>query len=107
MTGTSDGASMLAVLWSVCVVVMMLSLRVVGVPAGRGAGCRLVQFGEHGIEPLVALLGLTSIALDPLRHEVEHLRLQVDGTPLRLSAPADQPGVLEYSQVLRDRLQAD
>ena len=38
--------------------------------------------GQDGVQALVALLGLAAVALDPGGHQVEHLRLQVDGTPL-------------------------
>ena len=45
------------------------------------------------------------VPLDPLRHEVEHLRLQVHRAALCLPAAADQAGVLEHLQVLGDGLE--
>ena len=47
------------------------------------------------------------VALDPLRHQVEHVRLEVARPPLRVPAAADQPGVLEHPEVLGHGLQRD
>src|SRR5690606_16738134 len=44
---------------------------------------------EDGVEAPVALLRLPAVSLDPLGHEVEDLRLQVDRVPPRPPA-ADQ-----------------
>ena len=61
---------------------------------------------QHGVEAREALLGLPAVALDPLRHEVEHLGFQVHGSSLRLPGPRHQAGVLEHLEVLGDGLQA-
>ena len=41
-------------------------------------------------------LGPAAVALDPLRHEVEHLGFQVDRATLGLPGAGHQPGVLEH-----------
>jgi len=71
---------------------------------GSFAGCHCRQ---HGVEAAVPLLGLPPVALDPLRHQVEHLRFEVHGPSLGVAAAADQTGVLEHLEVLGDGLQAD
>ena len=63
--------------------------------------------GEDGIEALVALLGLLAVSLDPLRHQVEDLRLEVARSPLGVLALAHQAGVGEHPDVLRHRLHGD
>ena len=61
---------------------------------------------EDGVQALVARLGLQAVALDPLRHQVEHLRLEMHRSPLCVPPPGHEPGPLEHLQVLRDGLQA-
>jgi hypothetical protein len=65
------------------------------------------QFGEDGIESLVALLGLEAVALDPLRHEVEDLCLEVARAALRVAGLADEPCIGEDLDVAGDRLHGD
>ena len=55
---------------------------------------------------VLAVLGLALVSLDPLRHEVEDVVLEVDRPPLRIARPTDEPRILEYLEVLRDRLDA-
>jgi hypothetical protein len=45
---------------------------------------------EDGVEALVAFLSLLAVPLDPLRHQVEDLRLEVARPPLGVLALADQ-----------------
>ena len=65
----------------------------------------LVESGEHRVEAREALLGPALVPLDPLGHEVEHLRFQVHRAALCLPAAADQAGVLEHLEVLGDGLE--
>jgi hypothetical protein len=65
------------------------------------------HLGEDGVEAFVALLGLGSVSLDPLRHQVEDLRLEVARSPLGVPALGDQAGVGEHLDVLGDRLDGD
>ena len=67
----------------------------------------MLQVGQHGVEALVPLLGPALVALDPLGHQVEDLRLQVHGPALGVAALGHQPGPLEHLQVLGDGLHAD
>jgi hypothetical protein len=48
------------------------------------------HLGEDGVQALVALLGLLAVSLDPLRHQVEDLRLEMARPPLGVPAPAHQ-----------------
>ena len=64
------------------------------------------MLGEHGVQAAVALLGGAPVALDPARHQLQHLGFQVHRPPLGVAAAADQPGVLQHLQVLGDRLHA-
>ena len=50
-----------------------------------------LHVGEDGVQALVALLGLLAVSLDPLRHEVEHLRLEVARAALGVAASVDVP----------------
>ena len=52
------------------------------------------------VEAPVALLGLAPVPLDPLGHEVEHLRFEVHRAALGVPRAAHQAGVLEHPQVL-------
>ena len=79
---------------------MTVSVRVGGSGSASGR-----QGRQHVVEPGVALLGRTPVALDPGGHEVEHLGLEVDGPALRVAGARDQAGVLEHPQVLGHRLQ--
>jgi hypothetical protein len=65
------------------------------------------ELGEDRVEAAVALLGTPPVALDPGRHEVEHLGLEVGGPLPPLPPAADDPGVLEDPEVLGDRLDGD
>ncbi len=56
------------------------------------------------VEAPVALLRLPAVPLDPLRHQVEDLRLEVHRAALGVPAPGDQARLLEHLQVLGDRL---
>src|SRR5579863_3965948 len=60
---------------------------------------------EDGVEPAVPPLSPAPVALDPGVHQIEDLSLQPYRPRLRPRWPADQPGVLEHSQVLVDGLQ--
>ena len=59
------------------------------------------------VEALVALLGLLAVPLDPLRHQVEDLRLEVARSPLGVLALTDQARVGEHLDVLGHRLDGD
>jgi hypothetical protein len=70
-----------------------------------GVGGLLVapHLGEDDVQALVALLGRLAVALDPLRHQVEHLRLEMARPPLGIPRLAHQTGVGEHPDVLGDR----
>ena len=53
---------------------------------GGGFGV-VLHLGEHGVEALVALLGLLAVPLDPLGHQVEDLRLPRSGVVAVRQAP--------------------
>jgi len=65
------------------------------------------HLGEDGVEALVALLGSLAVALDPLRHQVEDLRLEMARPPLRVPGLAHQAGVGKHLDVLGHRLDRD
>jgi hypothetical protein len=67
----------------------------------------VVQLGEDGVQALVALLCLSAVPLDPLRHQIEHLRLEMAGPPLGVAALGDEAGVGEHLDVLGDGLHGD
>ena len=62
------------------------------------------HLGEDRVQTLVALLRLMAVALDPLGHQVEDLRLEVARSPLRVLGLAHQTRVGEHLDVLRHRL---
>ena len=62
---------------------------------------------EDGVEAFVAFLGLLAVPLDPSRHQVEDLGLEVARPPLGVLALAEQAGVGEHLDVLGDRLDGD
>ena len=70
-------------------------------------GSLAAHLGEHVVEAVVAFLGLFAVALDPLRHEVEDLRLEVARPPLRVLGLAHQAGVGQHLDVLGHRLDRD
>ena len=72
-----------------------------------GGSFLAAHLGEDGVEALVALLGLLAVALDPLGHQVEDLRLEVARPPLGVLALAHEAGVGEHLDVLGDRLDGD
>src|SRR5262245_25765794 len=47
------------------------------------------------VEAAVALLGLPAVPLDPLGHQIEHLRFEMDRATLRLASAAHEAGVLQ------------
>ena len=65
------------------------------------------HLGQDGVETVVALLGLLPVPLDPLRHQVEDLRLEMARPPLGVLALADQAGVGQHLDVLGHRLDGD
>jgi hypothetical protein len=69
------------------------------------AGLGFVQLREDRVQAAVTLLRLAPVALDPLAHQVEDLRLQPYRPRLGPRRPAHHPGVLEHFQVLVDRLE--
>ena len=65
------------------------------------------QLGQDDVEAFVALLGLLAVPLDPSRHQVEDLRLQMTRPPLRVATLAHQSGIAEHLDVLGHRLDGD
>ncbi len=98
------GSASIETWWRLPVVVMTLLLVRGGVVGGHVFAAHL---GEHVVEALVALLGLASVALDPLGHQVEHLGFEVTRPPLGVPALADEPGVGEHLDVLGHGLDGD
>ncbi len=47
------------------------------------------------VETAVTLLGLAAVALDPLRHEVEHLRLEMRRAALSVPGASHKADALE------------
>ena len=72
-----------------------------------GPGLVVVHLRQHGVQPPVARLGPLPVPLDPLRHQVEDLRLQVHRAAVARCGAADQARLLQHLQVLGDRLDAD
>jgi len=77
--------------------------------AGMGVVRMLValHLGEHGVQALIALLGLSAVPLDPLRHQIEDLRLEMARATLGIPALTHQAGVGEHLDVLGHRLDRD
>ena len=90
--------------WS-CAALMMLLLFSGRVAVGRSE-CRRRPSGPARRRGGGTAPRPPPVALDPLRHQVEHLRLEVHRPALGVPAAADQPGVLEHLEVLGDRLDA-
>jgi hypothetical protein len=90
----------------VLVVLMMLLLSDRQQCAG-GRSFLLIHRFENGVEAPEPLLRPLPVRFDPLGHQVENLGFQVAGAPLGVPAVADQPGVFQHSQVLRDGLHGD
>jgi hypothetical protein len=65
-----------------------------------GGRCLAAHLGEDVVESFVSFLGLLAVAVDPLRHQVEDLGLEVAWPPLRVAALGDEPGVGEHLHVL-------
>jgi hypothetical protein len=74
-------------------------------PSVRRFRCLVVHPRQHRVEALIALLGLAPVALDPLVHQVEDLRLQPHRPGLRARRPTHDAGTLQHLEVLVDRLQ--
>ena len=104
-TSGTSGSTLISV--SLVRVVMTVLLSGVVVGAG-GDGFDVVGHGaQHVVEAAVPVLGLAAVALDPRRHQVEDLRLEVDRAALGVPAAADEAGVLEHPEVLGDGLDGD
>ena len=88
-TSGTLGSATISVSW-VPVAVMSMLLSGVSGWVGRRPGCRgrsdvVRHRPEDVVEAAVALLGLAAVALDPLGHQVEDLRFEVDRTALGLA----------------------
>ncbi len=59
---------------------------------------------EDVIETLESVLGLEAVSLDPLGHEVEHLRFEMDRLAVGVTAATDESGVLEDTEMFGDGL---
>ena len=64
----------------------------------------VTHLGEDRVQALVALLSLSAIPLDPLRHQVEDLRFEMTRSPLGVLGLTHQTGVAEHLDVLGHRL---
>src|SRR3989304_3795394 len=84
-------------LWGVAIVVL-LPLR----PAGFVVHFLLLQFAQVIVQAFETLLPVAAIVFDPLVGLFQRARLQAAGTPLRLAAAGDEPGALQYLEVLGD-----
>jgi hypothetical protein len=62
------------------------------------------HLGKDVVETFIARLRLSAVSLDPLRHQVEDLRLEVARPPLGVSALRDETGVGQDPHVLGHRL---
>src|SRR5262245_5285401 len=62
------------------------------------------HLGQDVVEAVVAFLRLSAVPIDPLRHQVEHLRLEVARPTLSVLALADEARLGEHLDVLGHRL---
>jgi hypothetical protein len=52
----------------------------------------IAQLGEHGVQALVGVVGLSAVPIDPRRHQVEDLCPEAARSPLGVLAAAHQTG---------------
>jgi hypothetical protein len=67
----------------------------------------LLHFLQQGVETPVLLFGLEPVSIDPRGQRFQLGRVEVDGSPLRITAPGHQTCLLQHLNVLRDRLFGD
>jgi len=77
-----------------------------GVIECRGTGLP-VGLGEPFFDSAESLLSLPAVVLNPCRHQVEHLSLEVPRAALRILTAAHQSGIFQHLEVLGHSLDRD